>query len=135
MFSLTDKNSFNSIRDWIKKIKEDANERILIILVGNKNDLRLERQVNKEEAEKLAKECNTKYISNPCCDFNLENNYRKNNNIRIIDASINLPNSNNMNSYFESKLNQNDEEGFNISLSPITKTKKNTVAVKPMNLH
>ena len=61
MFSLTDKNSFNSIRDWIKKIKEDANERILIILVGNKNDLGLERQINKEEAEKLAKECNTKY--------------------------------------------------------------------------
>jgi hypothetical protein len=72
----------------------------------------------------ICKGCNTKFLSNPCCDFNLENNNKKNNNLRIVNVSINLPNSNSMNSYFESKGNQNEEEGFNISLSPITKTKK-----------
>jgi hypothetical protein len=83
----------------------------------------------------ICKGCNTKFLLNPCCDCNLENNNKKNNNLRIVNVSINLPNSNSMNSYFESKGNQNEEEGFNISLSPITKTKKNSIAVKQMNLN
>ena len=66
----------------------------------------------------------------PCWD------YKEEQKIKIIDASIKvkqdsiyLPNGNNLNSYYESKLNQNnnneEEDGFNLSLSPISKSKKN----------
>ena len=36
MYDVTDQKSFEHIRDWVEKIKEDAVEEIIIYLVGNK---------------------------------------------------------------------------------------------------
>ena len=79
-------------------------------------------------------------ISIPCCDFLKENNKPKiiEPSFRIKQESIILPNGNNMNSYYESKVNQNnnnfeEEDGFNLSLSPISKEKKNNFNFYQMN--
>ena len=71
----------------------------------------------------------------PYSDFSLENisNFKKqqkvyNNQVKINKDSICLPNGNNINSFFDNKdipNNQNDLDHFNISLSPITKGRKN----------
>jgi Ras-related protein Rab-4B len=49
--------SFNEIdRCWLKQIKALAYKKIVIILVGNKSDMRSERQVETHEAEAFAAE-------------------------------------------------------------------------------
>ena len=62
IFSIVDKKSFGSVENWINKIKEEASESVSIILVGNKCDLKEERLIPYEEAEKLAKEFNINYF-------------------------------------------------------------------------
>ena len=74
------------------------------------------------------------HIAVPYSDFSLENNnnYKKqqkfiNNQKKLNKDSICLPNGNNINSFFESKEqnNQNDIDHFDISLSPIANARKN----------
>lgn len=57
-YSITDRKSFESIGKWMKQIKENAANDVLLVLVGNKNDLENQRVVSKEEGEKLAEEQN-----------------------------------------------------------------------------
>ena len=72
-------------------------------------------------------------IAVPICDFSLENNGFKmqqkiNQNKKNNKDSICLPNGNNINSFFDNKENQNnqnDVDHFDISLSPITHARKN----------
>ena len=89
----------------------------------------------------MCQQCKEYYgiASIPCCDYFKENNKQK-----IIDAfsikiqqeSIILPNENNMNSLYESKVNQNsNKEDFKLSLSPISKGKKNTADYFRMNIN
>ena len=75
-------------------------------------------------------------ITIPCCDYFSD----KNNKEKIIKNSIVLPNGNNMNSYYDNNLNLNlnqnkEDEGFNISLSPISKGKKNKINFNQMNIN
>ena len=39
MYDITEKNSFNKIKDWLNILKEKAPEKIVIMLAGNKSDL------------------------------------------------------------------------------------------------
>ena len=75
------------------------------------------------------------YIGNiniPCCDLFLDNNKEKALNNK--QDSIILPNGNNMNLYYESKINLNNvDDYFNESLSPIAKAKKSNINNFQMN--
>ena len=72
-------------------------------------------------------------ISIPCCDYFNE----KNMNQKIRQDSIVLPKDNNMNlSYNKNNLNQNNEdEAFNISLSPLSKSRKINIKFNQMNIN
>ena len=61
IFDITDRSSFEHIRNWIEQIKEEAPEQIIIYLVGNKIDNENNRVVTNEEAKKLAEEFKLKY--------------------------------------------------------------------------
>ena len=61
IFDITDRSSFEHIRNWIEQIKEEAPEQIIIYLVGNKIDNQNNRVVTNEEAKKLAEEFKLKY--------------------------------------------------------------------------
>ena len=61
VFDITDKSSFEHIRNWIEQIKEEAAEKIVIYLVGNKIDKNDQRVVNYDEGKKLAEEFKLKY--------------------------------------------------------------------------
>jgi Ras-related protein Rab-11A len=58
IFDLNNKNSFNNIYYWIKKIKENNNSEIF--LIGNKSDLK--KNIKNEDIEKITTLYNLKYI-------------------------------------------------------------------------
>lgn len=55
-FDITRKESFEHIRDWQKEIENNAEENVIIYLIGNMADLEDQRQVQKAEAEALVQE-------------------------------------------------------------------------------
>ena len=62
VFDVTDKNSFEKVKDWMGQIKlHNQNEKIVVVLVGNKSDHE-SREVTKEEGEEMAKMYRTAYF-------------------------------------------------------------------------
>ncbi|XP_059190591.1 EF-hand calcium-binding domain-containing protein 4B [Centropristis striata] len=57
MYDITAEQSFTAIRQWLTSVKEGAGEDIPIMLLGNKTDKEIERQVQREMGERLAKDC------------------------------------------------------------------------------
>uniref|UniRef100_A0A8D3D8G3 EF-hand domain-containing protein n=1 Tax=Scophthalmus maximus TaxID=52904 RepID=A0A8D3D8G3_SCOMX len=53
MYDITDKQSFTAVRQWLTSVKEGAGEDIPIMLLGNKTDKEIERQVQKGVGERL----------------------------------------------------------------------------------
>lgn len=63
MFDLTNRKSLESIRDWHREVSERVQPfSPIFILVGHKSDLVAERQVRREEAEKMASSLGLKYL-------------------------------------------------------------------------
>ena len=62
VFDVTDEQSFEHIKNWIEKIKEETQEGIIIYLVGNKIDNEEGRIISKEKAKKLGEEFNLTYF-------------------------------------------------------------------------
>ena len=56
VYDVTDAKSFKSVSNWIESILDNAHKEVAIILLGNKIDLVQERQVEREQAEKLAEQ-------------------------------------------------------------------------------
>uniref|UniRef100_A0A672GU40 Ras and EF-hand domain-containing protein homolog n=1 Tax=Salarias fasciatus TaxID=181472 RepID=A0A672GU40_SALFA len=57
MYDITDEQSFTAVRQWLSSVKEGAGDDIPVMLLGNKTDKEIERQVEKELGERLAKDC------------------------------------------------------------------------------
>lgn len=62
VFDITNSKSFENLCKWLDDVKEYGPKDINIILVGNKLDLKFERQVSFEEAMKLAEKYDVPYI-------------------------------------------------------------------------
>jgi len=62
VYDITDKNSFSSIRNWVSQIKQHADANVVKILIGNKSDMQISRQVSYAEGEELAREFNMKFF-------------------------------------------------------------------------
>ena len=56
VYDVTERDSFENIQHWVHQIRENADERVRLILVGNKCDRRSERVVSTSEGEALAKQ-------------------------------------------------------------------------------
>ena len=55
VYDITNRNSFNSIQSWIDDCTKQTPKSILLILIGNKNDLNDKREVQYEEGEEFAR--------------------------------------------------------------------------------
>lgn len=64
IFDLTNKKSFKNIREWYKDIKNNSLQTRSLIgaLIGNKSDLKDQREVSYEEASEFAEELNLSYL-------------------------------------------------------------------------
>jgi len=56
IYDVTNRQTFDNVKGWISQIREEANQNVLIYIVGNKIDMKEERKVLKEDGEKLAGE-------------------------------------------------------------------------------
>ena len=62
VYDITRRSSFENLDKWLNEVRDHADEKVEIILVGNKSDLEKGRQISKEEAFRFAEER---------CKFNL----------------------------------------------------------------
>lgn len=62
MYDITNPNSFNNIKSWLKYIEYEKSPYIPVIIVGNKIDITAERKVTYEEAIELANEFDIEFI-------------------------------------------------------------------------
>ena len=62
VYAVDDKNTFKNIKNWVKNVKEQTNEKPKFLLVGNKCDLEDKRQVSIVEAQQYAKTNNMEFI-------------------------------------------------------------------------
>ena len=89
IFDLTDQNTFNDLKKWIKDIKNYGEKNTQVIIVGNKLDLVGQRKVSHSQAANFCRENNYKYIEASAKDgtnllkifeeltFDLANNHQK----------------------------------------------------------
>ncbi|XP_064257645.1 ras-related protein Rab-13 isoform X3 [Passer domesticus] len=56
VYDITDEKSFENIQNWMKSIKENASAGVERLLLGNKCDMEGRRKVQRDAAEKLARE-------------------------------------------------------------------------------
>jgi Ras-related protein Rab-11A len=49
VYDITRKDSFENVKRWLNELRENADPSIVLMLVGNKNDLNQFRQVSFEE--------------------------------------------------------------------------------------
>jgi small GTP-binding protein len=62
VYDITNEKSFDSIKEWVNECKLYTNKNIHLVLVGNKNDLKEQRKIEKEQGEELAKEYDMKFF-------------------------------------------------------------------------
>ncbi|XP_025936729.1 uncharacterized protein LOC112973273 isoform X2 [Apteryx rowi] len=62
VYDITDEKSFENIQNWMKSIKENASAGVERLLIGNKCDMESKRKVQREDAEKLAKEYGIRFF-------------------------------------------------------------------------
>ncbi len=62
IYDITDKKTFENVRNWVRQIKEEVSDKVCIILVANKIDAEEKRVVSTEEGEKMAAEYNMMFF-------------------------------------------------------------------------
>lgn len=62
VYDITRRDTYNNIKKWYNEVQKGAKPNIILILCGNKTDLRDTRIVSIEEGEKLAEELGISYI-------------------------------------------------------------------------
>lgn len=54
VYDVTKRDSFENINKWLYEVKSHSHERVEVVLIGNKNDMKDKREVSYEEGEKFA---------------------------------------------------------------------------------
>ena len=63
MYDITKHLTFDDVRTiWLAELRNNADPNIVVMLVGNKSDLRHLRDVTTEEAREFAEKCNLSFI-------------------------------------------------------------------------
>ncbi|CBZ54756.1 hypothetical protein NCLIV_051820 [Neospora caninum Liverpool] len=62
VYDVTDRDSFNNVKNWMMEIDKYAMEGVSKLLVGNKCDLTSKRVVSFEEGKEFADSCNMRFI-------------------------------------------------------------------------
>jgi Ras-related protein Rab-11A len=68
VYDITNQTSFQNLDSWFKEIENQGEKNCINILVGNKCDLKDQRQVDIEEGKKFAKEHNIRFLETSAAD-------------------------------------------------------------------
>ena len=78
VYDITEKESFNHVESWISECKKIAPETVLLVLIGNKNDLNESREVSYEEGLKFAEKNKMLFFETSAKNgVNIENIFKK----------------------------------------------------------
>jgi len=58
VYDISRRETFNHLKSWLAEVQEHSNKEMIIMLIGNKNDLEHKRAVSFEEGKKFAEENN-----------------------------------------------------------------------------
>ena len=126
VFAINDKESFIQVKSWHKKMTNECGD-IPTALVMSKIDLKAERKISDEEAEKLAKELNIKLFKTSskdgvmveeCFEYLAEKNYQKKGN-----ASSGAENIEDVRNGIKFKNNYNEDDDIE-ELPPMSRKNK-----------
>lgn len=74
VYDVTEKDSFEHVKNWMSDIDKFAKENVMKILVGNKCDLDLRRTVSAEQGKELARRYGIEFLETSAKDsLNIEN--------------------------------------------------------------
>lgn len=62
VYDITNSISFNSVRKWLKEIRDNSDRKVCIMLIGNKSDLQNLRSISTEESRNLAQNENLLFL-------------------------------------------------------------------------
>lgn len=62
VYDITDEDSFQKVKNWVKELKKILGSEIIIVIVGNKIDLEKDRNVPAELAESYAQSVGAKHF-------------------------------------------------------------------------
>jgi len=78
VYDITKRSSYENVPRWLKELREHADDQIVIMLVGNKRDLRNNREVTTDEAKQFAEENNLFFIETSALDStNVETAFKR----------------------------------------------------------
>ena len=96
VYDITKKDTFKSVDKWVSDLTSAASQNIIIMVVGNKNDLEEQRQISKEEGENKARELNVAFLETSALTgdnldkaFEIMMNEMYNKNIEAIESGEN----------------------------------------------
>ena len=70
MYDITSRTSFDNALDWLTRLKENAQEDIVILLIGNKSDLVDQREVTTQEGAAFAQKHQLAFLETSALDAN-----------------------------------------------------------------
>ena len=62
VYDITDEDSFNRVKTWIKELKKNVGDQLAMVICGNKSDLEKDRVVEQMKAEKFARKQNADHL-------------------------------------------------------------------------
>ncbi len=63
VYAINNKLSFNELSYWVKTIKENLGNEVILGLIGNKSDLYMEQEINENIAIQYAKDIGAKFAT------------------------------------------------------------------------
>ncbi|ELP93872.1 rab11, putative [Entamoeba invadens IP1] len=70
VYDITKKSSFESVERWLNELHENADRKVLQMIIGNKSDLNQTREVTTEEGKKLAEDNKAFFFETSALDGN-----------------------------------------------------------------
>ena len=78
VYDITNSASFHLTSRWIDDVRTERGSDVIIALVGNKTDIRVQRQVSTKEGERKAKEVNAMFIETSAkAGYNVKQLFRR----------------------------------------------------------
>lgn len=74
VYDITRRSSFDNLTRWLDDMRDNAYSKMIIVLIGNKDDLKTEREVSTEEGQEFADKHNLMFMETSAkTGHNIEN--------------------------------------------------------------
>jgi Ras-related protein Rab-6A len=78
VYDITDRESFENVNKWVEDVRAERGNEVIMMLVGNKNDLNATRVVSFEQGEQKAKEFGMEFVETSAkTGFNIKSLFHK----------------------------------------------------------